>query len=141
LWSVRRGTEIGDAIVALVRELAGRAEEQMEVIIPAYTHLQRAMPVRVSHQLLGYAQALRRQLFFLGFHVKWWAGYLPIGSGACSGNSFEVDAGEIGDAYKAVIGDDDEWLSVENSMDGVSNRDFALDLVYACAKCMTHLSR
>src|SRR5690606_7877824 len=88
LWSVRRGTEIGDAIVALVRELAGRAEEQMEVIIPAYTHLQRAMPVRVSHQLLGYAQALRRQLFFLGFHVKWWAGYLPIGSGACSGNSF-----------------------------------------------------
>lgn len=141
LWSVRRGTEIGDAVVALVRELAGRAEEQMEVIIPAYTHLQRAMPVRMSHQLLGYAQALRRQLLFLGFHVKWWAGYLPIGSGACSGNSFEVDPVEIGDAYKAAIGDDDEWLSVENSMDGVSNRDFALDLVYACAKTMTHLSR
>jgi argininosuccinate lyase len=65
-----------------------------------------------------------------------WAGN-ALGSSACTGNSFPVDM----HALAKVPSESDGGMPANNSMDAVSNRDFALDLVYACAKCMTHLSR
>ena len=139
VWCVRRGEEIYRALEMLVQVLVDRAEETVDVIMPAYTHMQRAMPVRMAHQLAAYAQVAHRDAFHLGFAQSWWKATIPLGSSACSGNSFEVDMERLPWAIGA--GDKDEWIPIENSMDGVSNRDFALDLVYACATCMTHLSR
>ncbi len=135
MWCAKRAEEISLAHLTLVQQLIARAEEQVEVIIPAYTHLQRAMPVRLAHHLLAYCRMLIRSSLSLELVDEYsHLSDAPLGSGACSGNSFAVDmqrlAGQLGLQRAAA-----------NSMDAVSNRDFALDLVYACAKCMTHLSR
>ena len=137
-WSVRRAEDLVQEIVSLIRALGERAAETVDVIIPAYTHMQRAMPVRMAHQLLGYLTALQRHVFYLDFDAKWWE-HLPLGSGACTGNSFPVDQQNLTTAFEKD--EDDTWLVNNNSMDAVSSRDFALDLVYNCAKVMTHLSR
>jgi len=143
MWCFGRAHDLHEAVEQLARPLAERAEEGVDVTIPAYTHMQRAMPVRLAHHLLAYAQMLMRD------SMNFWAARsasragIPLGSGACSGNSFKVDmmrlSGEVrestGVATSAPLN------AAANSMDGVSDRDFALDLVYACAKCMTHLSR
>lgn len=125
---------LNSALLQLLAELADRAEETVDCLIPAYTHMQRAMPVRLAHHILSYTTMLRRdqrefEKAFRSAHEG-----LPLGSGAASGNSFDVRMEQL---RRNLVFD-----SVSpNSMDAVSNRDFALDLVYACAKCMTHLSR
>jgi len=134
LWCNRRREELRNALVSLRGAIGARAEANVDVIVPAYTHLQRAMPVRMAHQLLAYFEMLERDDAALEVRDSESAGYSPLGSSACAGNSFPVDMGmlaiELGMRHPA-----------RNSMDAVSDRDFALDLVYACAKCMTHLSR
>lgn len=135
LWCNGRAAELNEAITALLLQIVARAEDHIEVIIPAYTHMQRAMPVRMAHHLMAYGRMLLRTGLTLELVDEY--SHLtssPLGSGACSGGSFKVDmtrlAGELGLQRAST-----------NSMDAVSNRDFALDLVYACAKTMTHLSR
>ncbi len=154
LWCARRAAELEQAAQALIEAIAAQAKEQIEVIVPAYTHLQRAMPVRLSHQLLAYVSMMQHT----------WDGwsnadaearlYSPLGSSACTGNSFPVDMEKLATSEEFQKGESPEIAkgnfgityggfaqAANNSMDAVSNRDFALDLVYACAKCMTHLSR
>ncbi len=142
IWCRKRVKELRDAVAGLVSEIAGCAEQTVGVIIPAYTHLQRAMPVRMAHQLLAYVEMMDRVEF--GLHIADLQAHdgAPLGSGACTGNSFGVDMRSLakvllGHEYKGKL----KGHPSANSMDAVSNRDFALDLVYACAKCMTHLSR
>ncbi len=134
LWCNRRRSELRNALIGLRGAIGSRAEAHVDVIIPAYTHLQRAMPVRLAHQLLAYFEMLERDDAALEISDSDSASFSPLGSSACAGNSFPVDMGmlaiELGFRQAA-----------RNSMDAVSDRDFALDLVYACAKCMTHLSR
>ncbi|MCB9933364.1 MAG: argininosuccinate lyase [Planctomycetes bacterium] len=136
LWSLRRSTELRTAARSLIERLAERAGEHVDVVIPAYTHLQRAMPVRMAHQLDAYAHMLSRDWFHLD-HLRyaWHNDECPLGSSACSGNSFPVEMAAFAEAMPEF------GTFACNSMDAVSNRDFALDLVFACAKCMTHLSR
>lgn len=134
LWCNRRREELRNALVSLRGAIGARAEANIDVIIPAYTHLQRAMPVRLAHQLLAYFEMLERDDAAMEVRDDDSASFSPLGASACAGNSFAVDMGmlalELGMRHPA-----------RNSMDAVSDRDFALDLVYACAKCMTHLSR
>lgn len=133
-WCSGQTNHLNSALLQLLAELADRAEETVDCLIPAYTHMQRAMPVRLAHHILSYTTMLRRdqrefEKAFRSAHEG-----LPLGSGAASGNSFDVRMEQL---RRNLVFD-----SVSpNSMDAVSNRDFALDLVYACAKCMTHLSR
>ena len=101
--------------------------------MPGYTHLQRAQPVTVGHHLLAHAEALLRD----GTRIKQAfeaAGEMPLGSGALAGSTLplqrDVVARELG--FKRLT---------ENSMDAVGDRDFALDLVYACTVIGLHLSR
>jgi argininosuccinate lyase len=101
--------------------------------MPGYTHLQRAQPVTVGHHLLAQAEPLLRDARrFEAAHAS--AGTMPLGSGALAGSTLplrrQVVARELG------LGE----LTV-NSMDAVSDRDFALDLVFACACASIHLSR
>ncbi len=134
LWCNRRRTELRNALISLRGAIGSRAEAHVDVIIPAYTHLQRAMPVRLAHQLLAYFEMLERDDAALEISDSDSANFSPLGSSACAGNSFPVDMGmlaiELGFQHAA-----------RNSMDAVSDRDFALDLLFACAKTMTHLSR
>ncbi|MCZ7606197.1 MAG: argininosuccinate lyase [Planctomycetota bacterium] len=135
LWCKNRTVEVYAAVSTLFHNIRDRAEEHIDVVIPAYTHLQRAMPTRMAHHLLAYCKMLYRDAYYLDVEAGLECiAEAPLGSGACTGNSFGVDMQRIADDLEL-------GPASRNSMDAVSNRDFALDLVYACAKCMTHLSR
>jgi argininosuccinate lyase len=92
------------------------------------------MPVRLAHQLLAYLDMVNDDWGTFEMTDYSSKDRIPLGSGACSGNSFPIDTKRLADDL--CFG-----ATSLNSMHSVSDRDFALDLVYACAKCMTHLSR
>jgi argininosuccinate lyase len=117
----------------LAQTLISLAERHLDWPMPAYTHLQRAQPVYLSHHLLAYVWMLVRDRGrFTAARDA--AGVLPLGAGALAGVNFTTDrellARELG--FAAVA---------ENSVDAVSNRDFVLDYLSAAATCATHLSR
>lgn len=122
-----------NGVEELIAALVATAERTLGVIVPAYTHLQRAQPVLFSHHLLAYAEMLRRDRQRFGMAAAA-ANISPLGSGACVGNQFGVDreflAKELG--FSGVT---------RNSMDGVSDRDFVADYLYASSMLMVHLSR
>jgi argininosuccinate lyase len=125
-----------DAVVAtgsLARTLLRRAEEHLDWPMPGYTHLQRAQPVYVSHHLLAYVWMLVRDRGRFA-QVQEACGSLPLGAGALAGVNFDIDRGFVASelGFERVV---------PNSIDAVSNRDFALDYLAAATTCATHLSR
>ena len=133
LWLRNRIDEIGEALLKLRRVLLEQAESHVEAVMPGYTHLQRAQPVSLAHHLLAYSQMLRRDGERFA-EVRARVNVLPLGAGALAGTSHPVDrkmvAKKLGFASVA-----------ENSMDAVSDRDFALEFASAAAISMMHLSR
>ena len=121
------------ALGALIEALLARAETHIDWPMPAYTHLQRAQPVYLGHHLLAYVwMFLRDRDRFAAAGAA--ASVLPLGAGALAGVNFAIDRG----AVAAELG----FASVAaNSIDAVSNRDFALDYLAAAATAATHLSR
>jgi argininosuccinate lyase len=123
----------GRAIGALAAALVYAAERHLDWPLPGYTHLQRAQPVYLSHHLLAYVWMLLRDRERFAF-VESQTASLPLGAGALAGVNFATDRGmvasELGFEHVAA-----------NSIDAVSNRDFALDYLAAAATCATHLSR
>jgi argininosuccinate lyase len=121
------------AVARLMGVLIERAEEHLDWPMPGYTHLQRAQPVYASHHLLAYFWMLARDRERFAFAERQCAS-LPLGAGALAGVNFDTDrelvARELGFAQVAP-----------NSIDAVSNRDFALDYLSAASTCATHLSR
>jgi len=117
----------------LITALVSLAEVHIGVILPGYTHLQIAQPVRFSHHLLAHAWALLRDLARL-HSCRTGSDVLPLGSGALAGVNYEIDREflreELGFAAMS-----------HNSMDAVSDRDFILDILYYCAMLGMHLSR
>src|SRR5207249_4303928 len=118
---------------ALQEVLLDRAGEHVETILPGYTHLQHAQPVVLAHHLLCYFWMLERDRGRLeGWRKR--ANLLPLGAGALAGTPYPVDrqsiATELG--FDGVI---------PNSLDAVSDRDFAIELAAAIAMLMAHLSR
>ena len=120
-------------LTGLRETLVRRAEELLGVVMPGYTHLQRAQPVLVSHHLLAYAWMFTRDVTRLR-HARESADVLPLGSAALAGTTFDIDRQYVAD--RLGFGE----VSA-NSLDAVSDRDFVLDLVYACTVSMVHLSR
>ena len=125
--------ETVEAIRGLQKALVNQAEAHSHVVMPGYTHLQRAQPVLLAHHLLAYFQMLERD------RSRFWETYqradvLPLGSGALAGVPYPIDreflARELGFAHVSA-----------NSMDAVSDRDFLIDFHAAAATCMMHLSR
>ena len=121
------------AALALQRALLQRAREQRDTVMPAYTHLQRAQPVTVAHHLLAYVEMLQRDVERL-LDARRRCDVMPLGSGAVAGSTLpldrEVTARELG--FAAVS---------KNSIDSVSDRDFAVEITAACALLMVHGSR
>ena len=115
------------------RALIALAEANAEVIIPGYTHLQRAQPVLLSHHLLAYFHMLERDRERFRDCLRR-ADVLPLGSGALAGVPYQIDrdfvARELGFSRVTL-----------NSMDAVADRDFLVDYHAAAATCMMHLSR
>lgn len=120
-------------VTALLTALADKAEEYQDAIMPGYTHLQRAQPITFGHQLMAYAMMLLRDLDRLSDCRKR-MNISPIGCCALAGTTFPTDrrleAEKLGFAGVCA-----------NSLDGVSDRDFAVELMSALSILMMHLSR
>lgn len=125
--------EISEKIKQLISVLCNKAEENKETIMPGYTHLQRAQPITFGHHLMAYAQMLLRDLDRLA-DVKKRMNVLPLGSGALAGTTYPLDRNMVAD----LLGFDSVSL---NSLDGVSDRDFCIELASALSLVMVHLSR
>lgn len=125
--------EISDKIKALVDVLCNKAEENKQTIMPGYTHLQRAQPITFAHHIMAYAQMLLRDIDRLN-DVKRRMNVLPLGSGALAGTTYPLDRNMVAD----LLGFDSVSL---NSLDGVSDRDFCIELASALSLVMVHLSR
>ncbi len=120
-------------IKAVVVAIVDKAEENAEVIAPGYTHLQRAQPISFGHQLMAYAMMLLRDVGRIEDAVKR-MNYSPLGSCALAGTTYNTDRAFVANA----LGFDG---ITENSIDGVSDRDFCLELMSAFSVLMMHLSR
>jgi argininosuccinate lyase len=133
IYTRARAGESVSAITALMTTVVELAERHLDWAMPGYTHLQRAQPVYLSHHLLAYFWMFDRDRRRFRFTAEQ-ADHLPLGAGALAGVNFAIDrrrvATELGFAEVAP-----------NSIDAVSNRDFALDFLSAAATCATHLSR
>ncbi|MDI3310046.1 MAG: argininosuccinate lyase [Thermoanaerobacterium sp.] len=125
--------EIESSIEALIDTLKSKADEHKNTIMPGYTHLQRAQPVTLGHHMMAYVEMLKRDLWRLGDIAKR-VNILPLGSGALAGTSYNIDR-----MYVAkLLGFDD---ITKNSLDAVSDRDFAIEFLSFSSILMMHLSR
>ena len=125
--------EISGQIEKLIQVIADIAEKYSDVIMPGYTHLQRAQPILFSHHILAYAMMLIRDRDRLK-DAKKRINISPIGSCALSGTTYDTDR-----LYEAkLLGFDD---ICHNSIDGVSDRDFCVELLSDLSILMMHLSR
>ena len=125
--------EISSLVKAVLEAVLAQAEANKEVILPGYTHLQRAQPILFSHHLMAYAMMLLRDLGRLADCRKR-MNVSPIGSCALAGTTYNTDR-----RFEAEkLGFDD---IARNSIDGVSDRDFCVELMSALSTLMMHLSR
>ena len=133
LWLRDEIDQIVKRIVALERALLEQARRHAGLVMPGFTHLQVAQPVTFGHHLLAYVEMLERDRERLG-QVRSRVNRMPLGAAALAGTSFDIDrkrvARELGFERLA-----------ENSLDAVSDRDFAIEFCAAAALVMVHLSR
>jgi argininosuccinate lyase len=125
--------EISKLVVQLQRVLLYKAEKYFGVLMPGYTHVQRAQPIMLSHHLLAYSWMLERDFERLQECGKR-ANKSPLGSAALAGTSFPID--------RALVARKLQFDGiVENSIDAVSDRDYLIEFASVCSIMMTHLSR
>ena len=133
LYVRREIGEIAGQITELLEELCTLAEANAETVMPGYTHLQRAQPITFGHHLMAYANMFRRDAKRLENCLEG-MDELPLGCGALAGTTYPIDrefaAGELG--FSRVT---------DNSLDGVSDRDYCMELCGCLSILMVHLSR
>ena len=133
LYLRRKVAETVDGLRSLQRAFVTLARRYEDVIMPGYTHLQRAQPLLLAHHLLAYVEMLQRDVErFRGMLPR--INRSPLGAAALAGTSFPIDRHVVAD----LLGMDG---IVENSVDAVSDRDALIEFVGACAIVMMHLSR
>lgn len=120
-------------LLELIDTLASIASEHLDTVMPGYTHLQRAQPVTFAHHLMAYAFMLRRDVGRLDDALMR-MDEMPLGSGALAGTTYPIDRQMTAEAlgFSGVC---------QNSLDGVADRDYAVELCTAISLVMTHLSR
>lgn len=126
-------------IVDLQRALVSLGEKNADVLIPGYTHLQRAQPVYIAHHLLAYVEMLERDC------DRFWESFsrvnvCPLGSGAIAGSTLPLDRAFVA-RLLGFVDLNGRPLLTQNSMDAVSDRDFAVEFCAAAALLAVHLSR
>jgi argininosuccinate lyase len=133
LWLREKTDELANDLLNTQKSLLDLAEKYQTSVLPGYTHLQRAQPVLFAHWCLAYFEMLKRdgaRLLEVRKHIN----VLPLGAAALAGTSYPIDR-------RAVARDLEFEAISENSLDAVSDRDFAVEFVHAAALIMTHLSR
>ena len=133
MWIMAQTDTVTEKIKLLVSALSDKAEEYKDAVMPGYTHMQRAQPVTFGHYLCAYAMMLLRDIDRLSDCRKR-TDVSPIGCCALAGTTYDTDR-----AFEAeILG----FSSVcENSLDGVSDRDFAIEFLSCLSTLMMHLSR
>lgn len=133
LWMLEAIENLHSSICTLQSTLLNLAESHAETLMPGYTHLQRAQPITLAHWLLSHFWPLERdkdRLLDLRDRVS----VLPLGCGALAGTAFEIDR----EALTMALGFD---APAQNSLDAVSDRDFAAEFLFCAALMGVHLSR
>ncbi|MBQ1509411.1 MAG: argininosuccinate lyase [Selenomonadaceae bacterium] len=129
----RQVTEVESLIIDLQQALVETAEKHREVIMPGYTHLQRAQPILFAHHLMAYFAMLVRDFArFQGVYER--ADIMPLGAGALAGTTFPID--------REFVAQQLNFESIyHNSLDAVSDRDYIMEFLSAASILMVHLSR
>ncbi len=125
--------DIKALLIDFMKTIISKAEENKTTVMPGYTHLQRAQPITFAHHLLAYAQMIKRDITRLD-DCKKRMNECPLGSGALAGTTYPIDRSKTA----KLLGFD---APTQNSLDGVSDRDFCVELASALSLIMTHLSR
>jgi argininosuccinate lyase len=133
LYLKQKTAEIRALLLELIKVLVDTAKKYGDAVMPGYTHLQRAQPIVFGHHIAAYAYMFERDFDRLGDCAKR-MDFSPLGSAALAGTSYPIDrratAKELG--FEGIV---------KNSMDGVSDRDFVIELASALSIIMMHLSR
>jgi len=133
MWLRDESEEILRCLRILRRELVGLSKKHIDVVMPGYTHMQRAQPVLLSHYFMAYYEMFKRDTArFREGLVR--INVLPLGSAALAGTTFPIDMG-----YTAELLGFPEVVA--NSLDAVSDRDFVIEFLSASSICMVHMSR
>ncbi len=134
LYVIDKSRQISFLISELVQKLIAKAEENISVIMPMFTHLRKAQPSTYGHYLCAYIEMFLRDLNRISTVHENCMQSMPLGSGACCGNTYDIDRGFV--ANKLGFTD-----ITYNSIDGVSDRDYILDMLYALSMIVMHMSR
>ncbi|RCX17510.1 argininosuccinate lyase [Anaerobacterium chartisolvens] len=124
---------VTEMLVSLGKTIIDTAKSSLDIIMPGYTHLQRAQPITLAHHMMAYLQMFKRDIERLSDCARR-INVMPLGSGALAGTTYALDRQMVADelGFAAIT---------ENSLDGVSDRDFAIELASCLSIIMMHLSR
>jgi argininosuccinate lyase len=139
LWLVSEIDLIDGLLNDLQKSLIEVAEQNVNVILPGFTHLQVAQPVSFAHHLLAYVEMFARDAERMA-DVRRRTNRLPLGSAALAGTTYPLDRERVAKSLGMVDEQGNACVS-QNSLDGVSDRDFAIEFTAAAALCMVHISR
>ena len=133
MWVKKASLDINDTINSLIKSLLKKASRNIDTVMPGFTHLKNAQPISFAHYMLAYVEMLYRDKKRFKNNISL-IDECPLGSAALAGTSYNIDrnytAKKLG--FKKPTG---------NSIDSVSDRDFAIDFLSASATCAMHLSR
>ncbi len=133
MYTRREIGSIRTLTLAFMRVLVRKAKENLHTVMPGYTHLQRAQPITFAHHLMAYCCMLRRDVTRLEDCLAR-MDECPLGSGALAGTTYPIDRAYTAQALGFAA-------PMENSLDGVSDRDYCIELCAALSVLMMHLSR
>jgi argininosuccinate lyase len=139
LWLRGEIDAISGLLLELQNSLLDVAEKNIDVILPGFTHLQVAQPVSFGHHMLAYVEMFARDAERLA-DVRKRVNRLPLGSAALAGTSYPLDRERVARSLGMVDGQGQAQVC-QNSLDGVSDRDFAIEFTAAASLCMVHISR
>jgi argininosuccinate lyase len=139
LWLRGEIDLISELLVGLQKALIAAAADHTETILPGFTHLQVAQPVSFAHHLLAYVEMFARDAERMA-DVRWRTNRLPLGSAALAGTGYPLDRERVARALGMVDAHGAAQVC-HNSLDAVSDRDFAMEFTAAASICMVHISR
>ena len=139
LWLVSEIDLIVGLLDDLQKSLIEVAERHVDVILPGFTHLQVAQPVSFAHHLLAYVEMFARDAERMA-DVRRRTNRLPLGSAALAGTTYPLDRERVAKSLGMVDAQGNACVC-QNSLDGVSDRDFAIEFTAAASLCMVHISR
>ena len=139
LWLRGEIDTIGGLLTELQQALVDIAAANVDVILPGFTHLQVAQPVSFGHHLLAYVEMFARDAERMA-DVRRRTNRLPLGSAALAGTTYPLDRARVARTL-GMVDDNGEAQLCQNSLDAVSDRDFAIEFTAAASLCMVHISR